>query len=103
MRVFEHFEACPAPRGGDTVTRLMRRVANATLLRFGRYDAPPKGVARKNHIRHVRFFRRTFSSGVILTHPFYSSDTLLISYLMRHFIGFHLTPILSHFDSREVF
>jgi hypothetical protein len=29
-----------------------------------------KGVARKNHIRHVRFFRRTFSSGVTLTHPF---------------------------------
>ena len=29
-----------------------------------------KGVARENHIRHVRFFRRTFSSGVTLTHPF---------------------------------
>jgi hypothetical protein len=27
-------------------------------------------VARENHIRHVRFFRRTFSSGVTLTRPF---------------------------------
>ena len=41
MRVFEHCEACPAPRGGGTVTRSMRRVANATLLRFDRYDEPP--------------------------------------------------------------
>ena len=41
MRVFEHCEACPAPRSGGTVTRLMRRVANATLLRFDRYDEPP--------------------------------------------------------------
>ena len=40
MRVFEHFEAGPAPRGGGTVTRLMRRVANATLLLFDRYDVP---------------------------------------------------------------
>ena len=40
MRVFEHFEACPAPRGGKTVTRLMSRVANATLLLFDRYGAP---------------------------------------------------------------
>ena len=41
MRVFEHCEACPAPSGGGAVTRLMRRVANATLLRFDRYDEPP--------------------------------------------------------------
>ena len=41
MRVFEHCEACPAPCGGGTVTRSMRRVANATLLRFDRYDEPP--------------------------------------------------------------
>ena len=41
MRVFEHCEACPAPHGGKTVTRSMRRFANATLLRFDRYDAPP--------------------------------------------------------------
>ena len=41
LRVFEHFEACPAPWGGGTVTRSMRRVANATLLRFDRYDEPP--------------------------------------------------------------
>ena len=41
MRVFEHCEACPAPCGGGTVTRLMRRLANATLLRFDRYDEPP--------------------------------------------------------------
>jgi hypothetical protein len=40
MRVFEHCEACPAPCGGGPVTRSMRRVANATLLRFGRFDAP---------------------------------------------------------------
>ena len=38
---FEHCEACPAPCGGGTVTRSMRRVANATLLRFDRYDEPP--------------------------------------------------------------
>ena len=44
MRVFEHCEACPAPCGGGTVTRLMRRVANATLLRFDRYDEPPDSV-----------------------------------------------------------
>jgi hypothetical protein len=30
MRVFEHFEACPTPRGGGPVTRSMRRVAHAT-------------------------------------------------------------------------
>ena len=41
MRVFEHCEACPAPCGGGTVTRSMRRVANATLLRFDRYNDPP--------------------------------------------------------------
>ena len=41
MRVFEHCEACPAPCGGGTVTRLMRRVANATLLRFDRYNELP--------------------------------------------------------------
>ena len=41
MRVFEHGEACPAPPGGGTVTRSMRRVANATLLRLDRYDEPP--------------------------------------------------------------
>ena len=34
MPVFEHCEACPAPRGGGTVTRSMRRVANATFYRF---------------------------------------------------------------------
>ena len=34
MRVFEHCEACPAPCGGETVNRSMRRVANATLLRM---------------------------------------------------------------------
>ena len=44
MLVFEHCEACPAPCGGGTVTRSMRRVANATLLRFDRYDVdePPE-------------------------------------------------------------
>jgi hypothetical protein len=36
MRVFEHCGACPAPCGGGTVTRSMRRVANATLLQFDR-------------------------------------------------------------------
>ena len=41
LRVFEHFEACPAPCGGGTLTRSMRRLANATLLRFGCYDEPP--------------------------------------------------------------
>jgi hypothetical protein len=41
MRVFEHCEACPAPCGGGAVTRSTRRVANATLLRFDRYDEPP--------------------------------------------------------------
>jgi hypothetical protein len=40
MRVFEHCEACLAPCGGVTLTRSMRRVANATLLRFNRYDEP---------------------------------------------------------------
>ena len=34
MRVFEHCEACPAPCGGGTVTRSMRRVAHPTLYRF---------------------------------------------------------------------
>ena len=37
---FEHCEACHIPWGGVTVTRSMRRVANATLLRFDRYDVP---------------------------------------------------------------
>ena len=41
MRVFEHCEACLAPCGGVTLIRSMRRVANATLLRFDRYDEPP--------------------------------------------------------------
>jgi hypothetical protein len=41
MQVFEHCEALPAPCGGGTVTRSMRRVANATLLRFDRHDKPP--------------------------------------------------------------
>ena len=41
MRVFEHCAACPAPCGVGTVTRLMRRVANGTLLRFDHYDEPP--------------------------------------------------------------
>ena len=45
LRVFEHFEACPAPCGGGTVTRSMRRVANATLLRFDRYDELPVRLA----------------------------------------------------------
>ena len=40
MRVFEHCEACPKPWGGGTLTRSMRRVANATLIRFGRYNEP---------------------------------------------------------------
>ena len=40
MRVFEHCGACPAPCGVGTVTRSMRRVANATLLRFDRYNEP---------------------------------------------------------------
>ena len=40
MREFEQYETCPAPCGGGTVTRSMRRVANATLLRFDRYDEP---------------------------------------------------------------
>ena len=38
MRAFEHCEACHTPCGGVTITRSMRRVANATLLRFDRYD-----------------------------------------------------------------
>ena len=41
MRVFEHCEACLASCGGVTVTRSMKRVANATLLRFNRYVEPP--------------------------------------------------------------
>ena len=41
MQVFEHCEACPTPSGGGTVTRSMRRVANATLLRFDRHNEPP--------------------------------------------------------------
>jgi hypothetical protein len=41
MRVLEHCEACPAPFGGGTVTGSMRRVANATLSRFDRYNEPP--------------------------------------------------------------
>ena len=41
MRVFEHCEARTAPCGGETLTRSMRRVANATLLRFDRYNEPP--------------------------------------------------------------
>ena len=41
MRVFEHCEAWPAPYGGGTVIRSMRRVANATLVRFDRYNEPP--------------------------------------------------------------
>ena len=41
MRFVEHCEACPAPCGGGAVTRSTRRVANATLLRFDRYDEPP--------------------------------------------------------------
>ena len=33
MRVFEHCDACPAPYGGGTVTRSMRRVAHPMLYR----------------------------------------------------------------------
>ena len=39
--LYAHCGACPAPCGGGTVTRSMGRVANATLLRFDRYDEPP--------------------------------------------------------------
>ena len=46
MRVFEHCEAFPAPCGGGTVTRSMRRVANATLLRFDRVTTSP-GLAHR--------------------------------------------------------
>ena len=52
MRVFEHCEACTAPCGGGTVTSSMRRVANATLLRFGRYDEPLRTRAYSHPI-HV--------------------------------------------------
>ena len=41
MRVFEHCEAFLAPCGGGTLTRSMRRLANATLLRFDCYNDPP--------------------------------------------------------------
>ena len=41
LRVFEHCEARSVPCGGGTVTRSMRRDANATLIRFDRYDEPP--------------------------------------------------------------
>ena len=40
-RCLEHFEACPAPCGGGSHNRSMKRVANATLLRFDRYNEPP--------------------------------------------------------------
>jgi hypothetical protein len=46
--VRQHCEACTAPCGGGTVTRSMRRVANATLLRFDRYDEPPVGLAHRD-------------------------------------------------------
>ena len=51
MRVFEHCGACPTPCGGGTVTRLMRRVANATLLRFDRYNEPPDSRTQRRPIR----------------------------------------------------
>ena len=51
MRVFEHCEACSTPCGGGTVTRSMRRVANATLLRFDRYDEPPDSGTRAHAAR----------------------------------------------------
>ena len=53
MRVFKLCEACPAPCGGagGTVTRSMRRVANATLLRFDRYNEPPETRAQRRPIR----------------------------------------------------
>ena len=59
LRVFEHFEACPAPCDGGTVPRSMRRVANATLLRFDRYDAPPDSRAH----RDVRSDHRYLTTG----------------------------------------
>ena len=46
MRVLEHFEACPAPCGGGTVTRSMRRVANATLYRVLAPAPGPEARAR---------------------------------------------------------
>ena len=42
MRVLETCAAWTAPFGDGTVTRSMRRVANATLLRFVRYNEPPR-------------------------------------------------------------
>ena len=69
MRVFEHCRACHAPCGGGIVTRSMRRVANATLLRFDRYNEPPDS-------RHIglapprsavtKKVRNRFSQGVFL-------------------------------------
>ena len=38
---FEHFEACHTPWGGGTLTRSMKRLANATLLWFDRNDEAP--------------------------------------------------------------
>ena len=51
MRVFEHCEACPPPYDGGTVTRSMRQVANATLLRIDRYNEPPDSRTETPAIR----------------------------------------------------
>jgi hypothetical protein len=51
MRVFEHCAACTAPFGGGTVTRSMRRLANAMLLRFDRYDEPPDSTRAQRDAR----------------------------------------------------
>ena len=61
MRVFEHSEACPAPCGGGTVIRSMRRVATVSrglrenrdledMHRFYRFRTPLRG-------RTHRFYR----------------------------------------------
>ena len=66
MRVFEHCEAYLAPCGGVTVTRSMKRVANATRYRFSarrgpsararRGRAAPADKARQGVRGHITIF-----------------------------------------------
>ena len=86
--------AMHAAHTGETLTVTAHRRRCSWCVRCMSNE---RGGAKQPHLRHV------FDPESPDT-PFYSSDTLLISFFYAsHFIGFHLTPILSHFDSREVF
>ena len=73
-RVFEHCEACPAPCGGRTVTRSMRRVANATLYRV---LAPAPGAESRGIADTVRYLAHWSRYSTWLLHSAHPTCTIL--------------------------